>query len=107
MRGVQSMSREDWEQWENAREERARRRRERLEASHGEALAIDTLCRRLNLWFVHTNPHHWRFGPVGCERTRLSYWPSSMKMQRHPGTVVLENVTTAKLQDALRELASR
>lgn len=70
-------------------------------------LEVHTLCMRHGLWMACSVPTHWRFGHPGSDKTRLSYWPSSQKMQRHPGTKVSQQVTVDELMRELGRLAQR
>lgn len=100
------MSREEWEVFDQIRRERQERRRQQLRASSEEILSLHTLCNRLGLWMNTTTPTHWKFGLRGAAKNRLSYWPSTQKMQHHPGTKVSAQIDVERLKRALERLAN-
>lgn len=101
------MSREDWEIFDQLREERREKRRQQLAASQGRLLDVHTECHKLGLWMRISAVTHWQFGRSGSSKCRLSYWPSSRKMQLHPGTRVSQQIDIDRLLVELRRLAQR
>lgn len=99
------MSGDDWEIFREARRQRRERRQRTLGEAEERKLEIHTLCARLRLWMVCSVDTHWRFGHLGREKTRLSYWPSSRKMQRHPSTRVSHSVSIDMLKEELERMA--
>lgn len=102
------MSADDWEVFRQMRAKRQDQRRKALLNAEPRVIEVHTLCNRIRLWMkINNHSTHWNFGRLGSDKTRISYWPSSKKLQRHPGIRVQQNVSVDQLMQILRDISDQ